>query len=404
MPKTKTRRRRLDDDAVAKLKPKAKRYAVPDPELIGHYVRVTPSGVKSYVAVARDPFGKRKQVWTTIGSTDHVKIEDARAKAREIIGRVKAGKSATEPPPPPRDSFADVSENWKRRHVEKEGLISAHEIDRCLKKYVLPHWGDRPFVEIKRSDVAKLLDYIEDEHGARQATAVLTIIRSICGWYATRDDNYVVPIVKGMKRGKSNPRKRILADEEIPIVWRVAEKGGAFGALLQLALLTAQREAKLLQMRWSAISADGVWTVPSKEREKGTGRELALPELARAILQRLRRLHVHGSDLVFVPANGGQEMSPSHRMERFRAALPEGFPHFVIHDLRRSWRSLASKAGVNPEHAERVMGHVIPGVEGVYNQYPYLPEKKIALEKVAALIAEIISEPSDKIVPMRARA
>jgi integrase len=400
MPQARTRRRQLNHEQALALKPRPSRAPYPDPELVRGYIRPNQRST-SYGIITRDGFGR--QLWHSVGVLNHTDIEELRAKAREMLGRVKDGKPATEPPPPPRDSFADVSENWMRRHVEKEGLISAHEIERCLKKYVLPHWGDRPFVEIKRSDVAKLLDHIEDEHGARQADAVLTIIRSICSWYATRDDNYVVPIVKKMKRSKSCPRERILTDDEIPIVWRAAEEGGAFGALLQLALLTAQREAKLLQMRWSSISADGVWTVPVKEREKGTGRELVLPELARAILRRLPR--VHGSDLVFVPANGGQEMSPSHRMEKFRAALPEGFPHFVIHDLRRTWRSLASKAGVNPDHAERVMGHVIRGVEGVYDRYSYVPEKQIALEKVAVLIEQIISsEPSEKIVPMRARS
>src|SRR5262249_23802558 len=127
-----TRRKRFDDKAIEGLKPKAKRYAMPDSEMIGHFIRVMPSGVKSYVAVARDPFGK--QVWTTIGNTKHVGIEDARAKAREIIGRVKKGKPATEPLPPPADSFADVSENWKRRHVEAKGLRSRYEIERCLNK------------------------------------------------------------------------------------------------------------------------------------------------------------------------------------------------------------------------------------------------------------------------------
>jgi integrase len=91
-------------------------------------------------------------------------------------------------------------------------------------------------------------------------------------------------------------------------------------------------------------------------------------------------------------------------MRKIRAALPKGFAEFTVHDLRRTWRSLASKAGVNPEHAERVMGHVIPGIEGIYDRYGYVPEKQIALQQVAALISEIISsEPSDKIVPIRAR-
>jgi integrase len=398
-----TRRRRFDDKAVKRLKPKPKRYCVPDPELIGHYVRVMPSGVKSYAAVARDPVSK-KQVWTTIGTTDHVKIEDARTKAREIIARVKAGKPATEPPPPAADSFAAVSKNWMRRHVEARGLRSRYEIERCLGKYILPVWGNRPFVEIKRSDVAKLLDHIEDAHGARQADAVLTVVRSICGWHATRDDNYVVPIVKGMKRSTNRPRERILTDDEIRILWRVAEAGGAFGALLQLALSLAQRKAKLLHMRWSDID-DGTWVVPTEAREKGAGGELVLPKLALAIIRRLPR--IHGSDLVFPPANGAGKISSSHGMLKIRAALPKDFPQFTIHDLRRTARSLMAKAGCNSEHCERVLGHVIGGggVEAIYNRHAYRDEKKIVLEKLAALLGEIISsEPSDKVVPIRARS
>src|ERR1700730_5823910 len=43
---------------------------------------------------------------------------------------------------------------------------------------------------------------------------------------------------------------------------------------------------------------------------------------------------------------------------------------WVIHDLRRTARSLLSRAGVSSEVAERVLGHVIPGIEAVYNRHP----------------------------------
>src|SRR5438445_346343 len=121
-----TRRRRFDDKAVERLRPKPRRYSVPDSEMIGHYVRVMPSGVKSYVAVARDPLLHR-QIWTTIASTSHISIEQAREQARSIIARVKAGKSATEPPPPPADSFEMVARNWLKRHVEAKGLRTQYE-------------------------------------------------------------------------------------------------------------------------------------------------------------------------------------------------------------------------------------------------------------------------------------
>jgi len=50
------------------------------------------------------------------------------------------------------------------------------------------------------------------------------------------------------------------------------------------------------------------------------------------------------------------------------------------------------------------MGHVIPGVEGIYDRHSYRDEKRIALEKLAALIAQVVTGTPDKVVPIRARS
>ena len=86
-------------------------------------------------------------------------------------------------------SFRQVAEAWLKRHVRGR-LRSEVEIERHLKTYVYPAWADRPFVEIRRVDVNRLLDAIEDERGLRQADAVLTTIRSLMSWHQSRDDNY----------------------------------------------------------------------------------------------------------------------------------------------------------------------------------------------------------------------
>jgi integrase len=399
------RRRRLTDEQVRKLKVKAKRYTLPDPELVGHYVRVMPTGAKSFVAVARSPFQKKnekgvlvhEQVWITLAPTDHLKIEVAREKAREAIARVKRGQPAIEPPPPAPDTFKAVADNWFKRHVEAKGLRTRHEIERCLSKYVLPTWRDRVFDEIRRSDVALLLDHIEDAHGSRQADATLTIVRSIMNWYASRSDDYVVPVARGMKRSTNGARQRILNDDEIRLIWKHAEQGGAFGSLVQLALLTGQRLEKLLTMRWSEISAEGAWTVPSGDREKGTGGTLMLPEPALAILRRQPR--VLAADLVFPPARGNGQMSASVGKNKLDDALPP-LPRWTVHDCRRTARSLMSRTGVRPDIAERVLGHTIKGIGGVYDRHAYTDEKRIALEKLAALIQEIVVGAPAKVIPM----
>jgi hypothetical protein len=75
-----TRRKTLSDLGVQNLKPRSARYVIPDSELGGHYVRVMPTGSKSFVALARDPNGK--QVWATIGATDLYEIDKSRERAR----------------------------------------------------------------------------------------------------------------------------------------------------------------------------------------------------------------------------------------------------------------------------------------------------------------------------------
>ena len=129
-------RKTLTDRTVAALKPKTKAYTVPDPGCVGHYVRVLPSGSKSFTAVTRDPSGKQK--WVTLGSADHLDIEDARKRAREVITAIKDGRDTAGP-----QSFAAVSEEWFKRHVSK--LISAKEVRGYFTRYFLPEWSGRDF-------------------------------------------------------------------------------------------------------------------------------------------------------------------------------------------------------------------------------------------------------------------
>jgi integrase len=76
-------------------------------------------------------------------------------------------------------------------------------------------------------------------------------------------------------------------------------------------------------------------------------------------------------------------------------------PRWTTHDLRRSARSLMSRAGVDPDHAERALGHVIGGVRGVYDRHEFEDEKRQAFEKLAVLIGRIL-HPADNVVPLRA--
>jgi hypothetical protein len=72
-------------------------------------------------------------------------------------------------------------------------------------------------------------------------------------------------------------------------------------------------------------------------------------------------------------------------------------PAWVHNDLRRTARSLMSRAGVPSDIGERVLGHLVGGVRGVYDRHSYRAEKLDALEKLGVLI-ECILHPADAVV------
>jgi integrase len=218
------------------------------------------------------------------------------------------------------------------------------------------------------------------------------------GWHQSRDENYTSPIVKGMRRNKPVARARILADDEIRSLWKACSNSDeTFGALLKVALLTAQRRDKVATMMWNDFK-DGEWTIRVERREKGTAGKLKLPAMALEIVEKQPR--IAGNPYVF-PGRGKIAFNSfSQRKAELDEKLSDMDP-WVIHDLRRTARSLLSRAGVRPDISERVLGHAIAGVEGVYDRHSYDAEKADALKRLAGLVGRIVNPPKDRVVQLQ---
>jgi hypothetical protein len=78
-----------------------------------------------------------------------------------------------------------------------------------------------------------------------------------------------------------------------------------------------------------------------------------------------------------------------------------GVSSWRLHDMRRVARSLMSRAGVQVDHAERILGHVLPGVRGVYDRHSFHAEKKHALEALAAQIMRIVDPQDSNVISWR---
>jgi len=321
-------------------------------------------------------------------------------------------------------TFKDIGDRWIETEVKGRKLISAGELQRHLNTYIYPRFGSRKIYDIKRSDVNDLLDDIAHRRvkhktkknqvryigGRSQADTVLSTLRLVMQWWMSKDEDYRTPIVAKMRQDKrtveQKKRKRVLTDDEIRAVWKATgEMGGVFGPLVRFCLLTGQRRGSIVATVWSEISAEGVWTVPHEDRQKGQVNRVQLPALARQVLTNVPRIKVN-EDIVF-PATQrqGHFNSFSQRKAELDKLLPTDMPNWTLHDLRRTARTLMARVGVNRFIAERTLGHTIPGVEGVYDRHEYFKEKSDALKKLADQIAVILNPPDkSNLVRFRGKA
>jgi integrase len=162
--------------------------------------------------------------------------------------------------------------------------------------------------------------------------------------------------------------------------------------LIKFLLLTGAREKETRAMtRQELNGAD--WLLPAARNK--TKVDLLRP-LSAGAQDILKTLPSHGN-FVF-SGNGTMIGGLQWRKARFDKLC--GVTGWVLHDLRRTARSLMSRAGVNADHAERCLRHVIGGVRGVYDRHEYYHEKHHAFEALAAQIGRIVN-PVENVLPMR---
>ena len=374
---------------------------------------IHPTGSKSWIVRYR--FGGRTRKLTlgpavaldkgTPNPKEVLTLTVARTRAAEAQHQIEQGidpgaEKLAQQKPLATEAFAKVAEDCYAREKVEKNLRSGHQQLGHLRRLVFPTLGKLPIASIRRSDVVKLLDRISVEQGPSMADAVLSIISKVMKDHAARTDDYAPVIIPGMRRTrpKERARSRVLDDDELRRVW-AASSEGIFGSFVRFLLLTACRRNEAVFMLGSELGngKGTVWTLP-KERNK-TKLELIRPlsRAAQTVLASLAR--AGNADLVF-QQNGRKVASNLAPMKRtFDQAC--GVNGWVLHDLRRTARSLMSRAGVPDNHAERCLGHVIGGVRAVYDRHRYVDEMLHAYEALATLIDNIVSPPGAKVVRLR---
>jgi integrase len=401
--------RALTPLTIANLRPRPKRYEVPDGGCRGLRVMVQPSGFKSWAVRYRFRGVTRKLTLGPILEEDRKRealpyaagtlpvidtpltLTDARWLATQALRQSRAGidpaplKQQTLLNEPVNDTVRAVGEEYLRREGPGLRTLAQRRYDHGLIYKAL---GSRLIADVKLSDIVRLLDKVEEDHGPAAADRVHASWRRIATWHASRSDDYRPPLVRGAKRNKNGARKRVLSDSELVAVWQAAEAlEGPFGRYAQFLLLTAARRKEAAEMRRSELVDDATWIIPAARCK--TGRDVLIPlsTAAQMIVRDMPR--VGSGDLVFT-TDGRTAIGSFSRSKRLIDSA-SGIIGWTIHDLRRTARTLLSRAGIDADIAERCLGHAIGGVRAVYDRHQFEAEKRRAFEALAAQIERIVN-------------
>ncbi|WP_414451915.1 tyrosine-type recombinase/integrase [Burkholderia sp. 22PA0099] len=166
-------------------------------------------------------------------------------------------------------------------------------------------------------------------------------------------------------------------------------------------LWTGTRGAEIgaMEGREIAEEPDGLWwTIPkvkTKNARHENATDLRVPLVGRAEAIVRRRLERYGPGWLFPAERGGpMQQKVFGQAVHFHMPYSETRPeqqrprltitHWAPHDLRRTTRTLLAAVGCPYEVGEAIIGHMLPGVGGIYNRHDYDAERRQWLAKLDA--------------------
>jgi integrase len=390
-----------------------------DETVAGLALRVTEKGHRSWTYLFTSPRdGKRARA--TIGTYPATSLAAARGKALEAKGHVEAGDD-------PRLVLAGQATAGMTvaglidaylADPEKAALRSRAEIDRRMRKNVIPIIGEVKLAELRRRDVRNVTDAILKRKRKVEATRVFEDVRAVVRWAVQNEYLDANPLDGMRKPAEATSSNRVLSDGEIRTLWiglpKALPRSIQCQRIIKLCLVTAQRVGEVAGMTRREIDLIArEWRLPGSRTKNGHPHVVPLSDFAVQVIKQAMAAAGSKSEPLFPCGDGSlspvvvarailraNEISKERPLGRF------GIARWSAHDLRRTALTGMARLGTAPI----VLGHVAnhrtttrAGVTlSVYSQYTYDKEKREALDlwanRLSALTAGVAAA---AIIPLR---
>ena len=332
------------------------------------------------------------------------------AQAREIFKRdfadvIQKGRSikiATDTRP---GTVADLFEGYVAA-LKDAGKPSWKETEKGLNKIADTLGRNRPARDIEPDEITAIIRPIYERGKRSMADHVRSYIRSAFSWGLKSEHDYRSTAARrfrltynpaaGIPTEPKTIGTRWLSEEEFVRLYRWLECPDtpvhpSYARAVQIIMLTGQRVEEIARLhvdQWDAKERIIDWTKTKNLQPHA----VPVPSLAAELIESIIP-NEHGW---FFPSAKDPSKPVSHGTlysfiwrQRDRGVIP----HATNRDLRRTFKTLAGKAGVPKEIRDRLQNHALQDVSSKhYDRWNYMVEKRAGMAKwdkfVRAMLAK----------------
>jgi integrase len=407
------------DRQIASLKPKAARYDRTEPGRSGLRIRVSPGGAKTWCWLFRLGGEQKRVVFGHYPDMSlvaaHKALADAKEKVQagidpsiEIAAEREAERNA--------ETIQELADEYLKRHAAPNMRPISFKEDKRLEREIVPTWPALKAKDVRRRDIIKLLDRLEDRGVPVLRNRVASCLSRVFKFAMDRGIIDASPAF-GIRRLPEISRDRFLSAEEIHTLWTNLAKPdlemtAAVKAALKFALVTGQRRAEVAGIERTEIDdAEKVWRLPASRSKNGRETIVPLPPLAMRIVAEADALRVRPVPVrpnrkgraphddtpcpfLFPSYHLGKPIEPAaitRALNRNRAAIGIG-DEPTIHDLRRTFATWHGELGTAPEILSALLNHAPVSITGqVYNRATLLEPRRRAMEVWCSWLERVVA-------------
>lgn len=413
---------RLTKTIVDSSAPKAKRHMVWDNDLAGFAVRIEPSGTKSFVVRYRADGGGRSapQRFVTIGRFGNLTVEEARKKAKKVLGQIAVGEDPA------------AERNSKRLEMKIADLVDLYEEEGCyiqrgirqgepmkpltkqytigrLRHHAVRLIGHKRITELTTGDIERFFRDVEtgksrkDEKVGHRKRIVVRggpgaarkVFRDLSAMYSFAIRRGLVdanPCDKAVVKKTDGRRTRFLSLAEVRKLGEACdaleEEGLNAKALniTRLWILTGCRRQEIVELKWDEVDFErGLMRLADTK----TGQSVRpLSGATAAMLRSIAR--TDGSDYVF-PADIGEGYFQGTKKLWPKIVAKAGLKDVTPHTLRHTMGAIATSSGEALAMTGAILGHANMRSTMIYAHIDYDPMKQAADrvgDKIAAALGQ----------------